>query len=210
MKLGQMTRKKMGIRRLFLEGMMFGRLSVLDYAGNASYRCICSCGKEVFVSSGALNRGATNSCGCLRAELIGNNRASHRLSDTKEHYVWREMRQRCTNPANHKYNTYGGRGITVCERWSDFRLFMQDMGPKPGPDYSIDRIDNNKGYSPENCRWATRSEQQRNTSKNRMLTCHGETKSLADWAEQSGIPYKKLQDRVGKLGWSAERALGTP
>lgn len=118
------------------------------------------------------------------------------------------MRSRCRNPNCPAFKNYGGRGITVCERWSDFRNFYADMGEAP-PGMWIERVDNNAGYSPENCVWATRSEQMRNRRITHMLTMGGETKALSAWAEQYGLRIGTLHLRL-KNGWPVEAAITTP
>lgn len=117
------------------------------------------------------------------------------------------MLQRCNNPNQKHYKNYGGRGITVCERWLKFKLFMEDMGVRPDG-MSIDRIDNEKGYYKDNCRWTTRKTQQRNTRSNRLISFNGEIKTLAEWAEIKKLGYSTLQTRIWR-GWSVERALLT-
>jgi hypothetical protein len=123
--------------------------------------------------------------------------------------VWQNMRARCTNPNNPRYADYGGRGIHVCERWNDYANFLADMGRRPGRGYSIERIDNDGPYSPENCRWATNLEQRRNTRQTRTLTFNGKTQCLTDWAAETGISIDGLRARL-KAGLSVEEALTRP
>lgn len=113
-----------------------------------------------------------------------------------EYTVWSSMRDRCNRPANRNYHNYGGRGITVCERWARFRNFLEDMGARPSPEHEIDRIDNNGHYEPGNCRWATRSEQERNKRTNRHLTINGVTQTLTEWAATAGIPVNRAFNRL--------------
>lgn len=122
---------------------------------------------------------------------------------------WVMMRQRCLNPRNHAYDNYGGRGITICDRWHDFANFLEDMGPRP-KDGTIERDNVNKGYEPGNCHWIARSEQPKNTRTNFRITFRGETKHLAQWAREVGIHKDTLQSRLRKQGWSVKRALTTP
>jgi hypothetical protein len=122
--------------------------------------------------------------------------------------VWRAMRQRCLNPKKRLYHNYGGRGITVCERWNSFANFASDMGPCP-PGHTLDRIDNDGPYEPSNCRWATRSQQQRNRRNVRPLTFQGRTMLISDWAKELGIDSNTIQARIDNYGWSVERALST-
>jgi len=135
---------------------------------------------------------------------------THGLSYTPEYRAWQMMRLRCTVPTNRAYANYGGRGITVCERWLDSpENFIADMGPKPSPAHELDREDNDKGYSPENCRWVTRTVNDRNRRSNRMLTHAGETLSLAEWAERHSLPRDTLLKRLDG-GWDVSAAILTP
>ena len=122
--------------------------------------------------------------------------------------VWCNMRQRCNDPNSPVYHHYGGRGITVCDRWNDYANFLSDMGERP-KEMSLERIDNNKGYSPENCRWASMKEQSKNRRTNRMITYNGQTKSVIEWADHLGIPRQSLYNRVFR-GWSIDRIFNQP
>ena len=155
---------------LDLTGQRFGRLvaqAVAETSGRKRHWvCLCDCGNEVTVRTSALTEGNTKSCGCLRDELMsktGQRNRTHGLSHTLEYQSWRAMIARCTDPNNNKYYAYGAVGIRVCERWlNSFEAFLEDMGKRPTPDHSIDRINNDGDYEPDNCRWATRSEQNKN------------------------------------------------
>ena len=133
----------------------------------------------------------------------------HGMKDTPEWRVWASLRGRCNSQTHKAYHNYGDRGITVCERWESFENFLEDMGERPSSKHSIDRIDNDGPYSPENCRWATRNEQNRNKRTNRLLTHGGKTLCLAAWAEELSINYMTLLGRL-KFGWSVEQAITTP
>lgn len=142
-----------------ITGQRFGKLVVMAFAETKNkkvyWHCQCDCGNECVVRSDQVRSGHTKSCSCWRREIV----TTHGESNTSEWWAWVSMRARCMNPNHHAYRHYGGRGITICERWDSFENFIADMGRKPSPDRSLDRIDNDAGYSAENCRWATASEQ---------------------------------------------------
>ena len=134
---------------------------------------------------------------------------THGESYSPEYKAWCAMNARCSNPRDANYPRYGGRGIVVCERWaSSFENFHADMGPRP-PGMSLDRKNNDGNYTPRNCRWATARQQNRNYSRNRVLTWKRKTKSMIEWAEETGLPYSTIESRV-RLGWPADRVLSTP
>lgn len=139
-------------------------------------------------------------------------KATHGEGNSRLYHAWSAMKQRCSNPNNRKYDSYGGRGITVCDEWANSYLAFKKWAIENG--YSdcltIDRIDNEKGYSPDNCRWITNKDQQRNKRNNRLVTINGETKTLAEWSEISGIGHGVLWQRLFNHGWSYEKALTTP
>ncbi len=155
-----------------LTGTIFGRLTVINWVTVTPYpkrrwRCLCSCGKACTVKQENLRQGHTRSCGCLREETRPFNSRTHGHSRgyklTKEYRAWRSMRDRCNRPGNKHYANYGGRGITVCERWQhSFENFLTDIGTAPNAKLTLDRINNNEGYSPDNCRWTTRYQQRMN------------------------------------------------
>lgn len=150
-------------------GMRYGRLVVLRYAGNYKWSCVCDCGSFVAVLGPELRRDRVRSCGCLNNEVRSltarKTFTKHGMSDSQAHRQWRGMLARCRNPNNHKFKDYGGRGIKVCERWLVFENYLSDMGLRPSPVHSIDRIDVDGDYEPSNCRWATPKEQAANKRK---------------------------------------------
>lgn len=199
-------------------GERFGRLTILhkdeDGAryGSVRWVCRCDCG-EIRSIRGSSLRYDTRSCGCLTREasssrMSGRFKYGSAVRTSAEYRIWTGMHQRCrpTNPAN---ASYAKRGITVCSEWTDFARFYADMGPRPSPQHSIDRIDNDGPYSPENCRWATRAEQNRNKRNTLLLTFGGLTLPIVAWSERTGISYEALVKRV-KKGWPVERVLTEP
>lgn len=154
------------MKALDLTGKRFGRLVVTSFSETRLYgghkrrfwNCVCDCGSSIEVLGLSLPSGNTKSCGCFKDDK----QLKHGMSNSPEYRIWAGMWQRCSNPDNDRYVDYGGRGITVCDRWQSFDLFYLDMGHRPSSEYSIDRIDNERGYAPSNCKWSTRSEQQNN------------------------------------------------
>lgn len=201
-----------------LTGQKFNRLTVLSFAGRNRFNeihwnCICECGAAVVCTKKALVSGRTKSCGCWRMTYIKTiakkHLTTHGKCKTREYEVWSGMRERCENPMDHKYPSYGARGIKVCERWKTFENFLSDMGPRPSAQHSIDRKDNNGDYSAENCRWATRKEQARNRRDNHFLEFDGKRLTIAEWSELTGIRYDNIKNRINNLGWSVQKTLTT-
>lgn len=174
-----------------LTAKRFGRWTVLYQKGKANdghlyWECICDCGTKAMVDGRALRRGVSKSCGCLARELTVIRNLTHGRTKTPTYSVWRDMRSRCQRKADTCYRYYGGRGISVCERWNSFENFLEDMGERPDG-LTIDRIDNNGNYEPDNCRWATRKEQSRHTRQNKMITYQGKSQCLTDWASELSV-----------------------
>jgi hypothetical protein len=148
---------------------------------------------------------------CGRSCATAARNTKHGLSHIPEHAVWCSMRQRCLNPNDESYKRwYGSKGITICERWSDFGNFIADMGRRPTPEHTIERRDGTKGYSPDNCKWATPTEQARNTCTNHTLTLNGITRCISEWAELLGLDYETLRCRIVDSHWPVDKALLTP
>jgi hypothetical protein len=207
-----------------LTGREFGRLSVLGpverrlYADGMTlvvWLCKCGCGRLTKATGKTLRNGSTTSCGCRHAEMRAqgmsrrHGHASHKSKVTGEYGTWVSMRKRCLNPAHAQYLAYGGRGITICDRWNDFETFYADMGAKPSPKHSLDRIDNNGNYEPGNCRWATAKEQQNNKRDNLVVCAFGKKQTCSEWAREYGLNRAALSQRL-RAGWDVERALTTP
>ena len=203
------------MRAVDIMGQTFHYLTAIKPVGSSKsgvvWECRCKCGKTTKTTAKNLRSGNTKSCGCLNSErVIARNKANatHGMTGTPTWLVWDNMIQRCTNPNNKSYKEYGDRGITVCQAWRDeFSTFLKDMGPRPAG-ASIDRIDNNKGYEPGNCRWASSQEQANNRRNNITLTVGGITDTLANWSRKTGIGQKTIMYRI-KNGWSDEQALST-
>jgi hypothetical protein len=166
--------------------------------------CVCPCGQEFEALLYNVNSGHTTSCGCQN-----HRHKKHGMSQAREHHTWTGMKSRCMNPKNPSYANYGGRGIGVCENWrNSFEAFFKDMGPCP-EGHSIDRINVNGNYEPANCRWATSKVQANNTTVNHRLTHNGESKTIAEWGDATGLGRNTIRLRI-KYGWSIEEALTTP
>lgn len=203
-------------KRIDLTGQRFGRLVVLEFSGydhnhKAKWNCQCDCGKQKVVRANELRSGKTQSCGCLHKQLLSVRVKKHGGRGTRLFSIWKNMKARCYNPKNKKFVIYGGRGITVCEEWVNNYTAFRDWSLSHGyaEHLTIDRIDNDKGYSPENCRWATVLQQARNKQHNHLITYKNETKTLSEWAEQFHIDHRTILRRL-ELGWSVEEALETP
>ena len=198
----------MGIFR-DLTGSRFDRLLVIRRVpnpGNANLKwlCKCDCGNESMVQGGALKDGRVRSCGCLQKEVV----TKHGMHKSKTYGTWTSMKDRCTNSSKKAFKYYGGRGISYCKEWEDFKNFLSDMGEKPDGT-SLDRINNNLGYSRDNCRWSTPKEQLRNTRITTYLKFRGVKKSVPEWAEEMGMSPVTLKGRINR-GWSVKEALTRP
>ena len=185
-----------------MTGQKFGRWTLIERHESSTpkgirYLCECECGNERVVGACELRRGKSKSCGCLREEL----KVKHGGFGTGEWNTWMSMKQRCYNTKDNAYKNYGGRGILMCNRWLEsFSDFVNDMGKRPD-NHSIERVDNDKGYSPDNCVWATRKQQSRNTRASHFITVNGETKVLQDWANDLGTKHTAILHRLNR-GWS--------
>ena len=183
------------------------------------WHCVCRCGGTTETTGHKLTSGHTRSCGCLKNQLIANRARKHGLFAGRRHPLidsYTNMKSRCFNQNDNFFGNYGGRGITVCERWvngaetkTGFQCFVEDMGDRPTPKHSLERIDNDGPYSKENCKWATKSQQARNRRNNRLVPYKGREISMAEFCDRTGFRYVALNSRLGK-GWSFRRAITQP
>lgn len=180
-----------------LKGKRVGRLRVLRRSIRLSDRwwCLCKCGLLVLVTTGHLTHKEVRSCGCLKKDMLRKNFTIHGMSKSKTYQIWSGMLGRCYRKSHSGYKNYGARGIRVCKKWFKFKNFLQDMGECP-KGKSIERIDNDGNYELENCKWATRYEQVRNTRRNRWITVRGVRKVLKDWANSLGIDQAILRNKL--------------
>ena len=194
-----------------LTGQRFGKLTILAKQGSTKNKktlwlCLCDCSNIVTIQGDNLKAGITQSCGCLQKELATIKHTTHGMTNTKIYEVWQHMHSRCRDKADKSYKDYGGRGIKVCQRWGRFENFYFDMGDLP-EGLTIERIDNSKGYFPDNCKWATIKEQANNKRTNIIIEYQGQHLTLSQWADKIHVKYPALWDRVRKAHWPIERAL---
>lgn len=195
-----------------LTGQRFGRLTATKMVGKTAggtllWECQCDCGNVHVARSGSLRHGDVKSCGCLFKEKLIERNTTHGMRCSRLYQTWLDMKGRCFNPKDKAFCNYGGRNITVCDEWAkDFHAFHEwamDNGYEPH--LTIERINNDGNYEPNNCRWATRIEQQNNKRNNRRITMNGETHTLAEWAKITGIKYSTLYSRAYRNNMQYDR-----
>ena len=210
--------RKLQVHKATLAGTRFGMLTTLEDSTHSLMQilCRCDCGtiKRVRLYHLKAKRNdktrATLSCGCLLYTVHLKHGMNKRSETTPEEYgIWSSMRTRCYNTKRNSYKDYGARGIKVCERWNDFAAFYADMGPRPSPEHTLDRIDNDGDYEPSNCRWATPEQQNYNKRNTRYIEFEGLKLTLAKWSDRLGIPTGVLSWRLHS-GWTEHKALTTP
>lgn len=197
-----------------LTGQVFGRLTAVafrpDDTKHPYWQCVCECGRETIVRASCLTSGYTKSCKCLAREASNKRNRRHGLRSRPEYEVWRLMVRRCHDPRCKSFRDYGARGISVCKRWREsVAAFIADMGPRPSPEHQIDRLNNNRGYEPGNCRWTTRIIQSRNKRDTILVEYRGKVSPLSELARKSRVNYDTIRYRL-RAGWSAEDALNKP
>lgn len=210
------------VKRIDLTGNRYGRLTVIGREGSythkggsksATWKCLCDCGNEVIVPTCRLKSGNTKSCGCFHKEKLADRNKTSAIHGGKSggkperlYRIWSGIRRRCYEETLDAYKYYGSRGITVCDDWkndySKFREWSLNNGYKDN--LSIDRIDVNGNYSPENCRWIDAKTQANNRRNNVCITYHGKTQTVAQWAEETGMPYRRIEYRL-KAGWEVQK-----
>lgn len=192
-----------------LTGKKFSMLTVKgvnhkNEKGKYFWKCLCDCGKETIVLGNSLRSFNTKSCGCLKIDNPSH--FIHGFTGNPTYKIWAGMIQRCTDSNRVGYENYGGRYIKICEKWLTFKGFYEEMGDRP-QNTSLDRINNDGDYCKENCRWATRKEQNNNTRRNVNITYNGQTKTLSQWSEILKINYKVLFSRIRDYHWDIEKAF---
>lgn len=200
--------------RLDLTGQKFGLLTVISETESTirhcrMWLCRCECGNLHRVKTEYLRNNDTKSCGCQKLNGFARHRNTHGYTDSLTYVSWCSMKNRCQNPKTPQFKNYGGRGITIDPSWNTFESFLTDMGERPGKSFSLERVDNNAGYSKENCKWATTTEQARNRRNIRNYTINGETHPLKTWCSKYKIAYSTVNSRL-KFGWDIKTALTTP
>lgn len=198
-----------------IAGRRFGLLTVVrpdpdSKNGKTKWICVCDCGATRSVYTYNLKNGHTTSCGCESLRKRTAARTTHSKSKTRLYHIWAKMKARCVSPSDRAYDRYGGRGITICDEWLSFEPFEKwALENGCSSELTLDRKNNNLGYSPENCRWATPKQQANNTRKNRVIECNGVSHTLAEWADITGIRPMTIAYRLD-AGWDVEAALFSP
>lgn len=201
------------MKTIDITGHRFGKLTAIKRSETISRKsywdCLCDCGVVKSIYLGNLRQGITNSCGCLRIASISNVNRSHGMSNSRTYTIWMGMRARCRNKNAAHYHRYGGRGISVCERWANsFQNFLLDMGEAPDG-YQLDRVDNDLGYSLDNCRWVTVQHNCMNTRQNRTINYAGEKLTVGEWNRRMGFKRGTISGRIAR-GWPIDRAMNEP
>lgn len=211
------------MRRKFVPTKKYGRWTIVSPATRSAsnalrWVCVCDCGTEKIVHQNTMLNGTSKSCGCLSIEIfIAQNKARNtthgqtRGGYTAEYRAWLHLRNRCYNENVPDFHNYGGRGITVCERWrNSYEAFFADMGRRPSSKHTIDRIDTNGNYEPSNCRWATQITQQNNKRSNFIVSFSGREMTLKEACREVGLNYQFIWLRIQRYGYTLQEAVSTP
>lgn len=197
-----------------LSGQKFNHLTVIEHAGRNHigkhiYLCKCDCGNTAILRGEDIKSGNTKSCGCVRRQMTIDKNFKHGFAHTPMYNVWAGMKERCSRKGNRSYKNYGERGITVSNDWLDYKNFHRDMVATYRDGLTLERVDNEKGYSKENCIWANRETQGNNTRRNHFIEYNGETLTISKMARKHNAKPYIVQKRI-YTGWSVEKALTTP
>ncbi len=203
----------MGRNKIDLTGKKFGMLKAVSIDHKKGTRvywnCVCECGGKRIVSNDHLQRLENTDCGCTRRHKA--NWKKHGMSNTRLYRIWSLMKERCYNSKRKEYKNYGGRGISVCKEWMDSKTFIEwALNNGYSDELTIERIDNNKNYCPDNCRWISKAEQMSNRRSCHYITYNGETKTITQWAKDNNLTYAQLRKRLFNLNWDFETAITTP
>lgn len=211
-----------------ISNIKFNYLKAIGYTGKnkrgyAQWHFKCDCGNSIITTSSEVISGHTKSCGCFQKSFASTINKTHGESKSPVYKIWIGIKKRCFNKQSRRYADYGGRGVVMCNRWKDNAIaFINDIGERPSKNHSVDRINNNGNYScgkchqcvendwPSNCRWATQTEQARNTRYNAAITFNGTTKCIAEWAEITGIKKDTIYCRNNRYKWCAKCTLTAP
>lgn len=196
-----------GIKHDLLTPIAYKSIKTKSGKRRIYWDCICDCGGHITLEASALRRtDRFHSCGCYARLMVSKANSTHRLTGTRVYRSWSSARQRCNNPSDTNYKNYGGRGITMCERWNKFENFLADMGYPPSENHTIERIDVNGNYEPENCRWDTPVEQARNRRSSKYYEFSGKKMILKEWSEYLNVKEMTLKYRL-KNGWPIEKVF---
>lgn len=206
------TRNPIKIGEIFTRLTVTEELPIRSSSRGKIFKCKCICGKETVVSGNSLRQKVTKSCGCLQVEHIKDMcklSTKHGKTNTPEYSIWSIVKQRCLNPNSSGYVCYGGKGVTIHKDWvNSFEKFFEEVGPRPGAGYHLDRIDGSKGYEPGNCRWVTSAMNQQNKSNAPLIEINGESKILAEWLRVLNFPKHRYYARL-RSGLSSSEALAS-
>lgn len=205
------------MKRNDLTGQRFGKLvavnSIYDRERRLTlWECKCDCGNMCLIRANSLSHGRVMSCGCLRKDSNKQNKTTHGMSRTRIYNTWHSMKARCYNPTSHNYGYYGKRGICVCDEWrtSFEKFYAWAIHNGYRADLTLDRIDSNGNYCPENCRWVTTRVQNNNRRVSLNITYNGRTQNLSDWCKELNLPYIRIYQRIVKYGYTFEDAITEP